>query len=83
MILITGGIFGLSLVNSIFVDAMVADNNDEIEKKTTTGALYSQMFVRHWDHWLDEEREKHLFRIPVAGGDVEALTYLLAVRTFF
>lgn len=32
-IVITGGIIGLSLVNSIFVDAMVSDNNDEIEKK--------------------------------------------------
>jgi voltage-gated sodium channel len=32
-ILLSGGIFGLSLVNSIFVDAMVADNNDELEKK--------------------------------------------------
>lgn len=31
-ILITGGIIGLSLVNSIFVDAMVSDNNDELEK---------------------------------------------------
>ncbi len=32
-VVITGGIFGLSLVNSIFVDAMVSDNNDELEKK--------------------------------------------------
>jgi len=32
-ILLTGGIFGLSLVNSIFVDAMVSDNNDGLEKK--------------------------------------------------
>jgi voltage-gated sodium channel len=32
-ILLTGGIFGLSLVNSIFVDAMVSDNNDELEEK--------------------------------------------------
>jgi len=32
-ILLTGGIFGLSLVNSIFVDAMVSDNNDELEVK--------------------------------------------------
>lgn len=32
-ILLTGGIFGLSLVNSIFVDAMVSDNNDELERK--------------------------------------------------
>jgi len=33
IILITGGILGLSLVNSIFVDSMVADNNDTIEHK--------------------------------------------------
>ena len=33
LILIGGGIFGLSIVNSIFVDAMVSDNNDELEKK--------------------------------------------------
>lgn len=32
-ILLTGGILGLSLVNSIFVDAMVSDNNDELEQK--------------------------------------------------
>lgn len=32
-VVLTGGIFGLSLVNSIFVDAMVSDNNDGIEKK--------------------------------------------------
>lgn len=33
IILITGGIFGLSLVNSIFVDAMLSDNTEDIEKK--------------------------------------------------
>ena len=33
VILLIGGIFGLSLVNSIFVDAMVSDNNDELEVK--------------------------------------------------
>ena len=32
-VVITGGIFGLSIVNSIFVDAMVSDNNDDLEKK--------------------------------------------------
>lgn len=30
-ILFVGGIFGLSLVNSIFVDAMISDNNNEME----------------------------------------------------
>ncbi len=32
-VVLTGGIFGLSLVNSIFVDSMVSDNNDDLEKK--------------------------------------------------
>lgn len=32
-VVVTGGIIGLSLVNSIFVDAMVSDNNDAIERK--------------------------------------------------
>jgi voltage-gated sodium channel len=32
-VVISGGIFGLSLVNSIFVDAMVSDNNDALETK--------------------------------------------------
>jgi len=32
-ILVTGGIFGLSLVNSIFVEAMLSDNTDDISNK--------------------------------------------------
>lgn len=32
-ILVFGGIIGLSIVNSIFVDAMVSDNNDELEEQ--------------------------------------------------
>lgn len=33
IVVLTGGIFGLSLVNSIFVDSMVSDNNDVLEAK--------------------------------------------------
>lgn len=33
LLLVLGGIIGVSLVNSIFVDAMVSDNNDELDKK--------------------------------------------------
>lgn len=35
-ILLAGGIIGLSLVNSIFVDAMTSDNNDKVEDQLTT-----------------------------------------------
>ena len=33
VLLVLGGIIGVSLVNSVFVDAMVSDNNDDLEKK--------------------------------------------------
>lgn len=33
ILVIIGGIIGISLVNSIFVDAMVSDNNDDIKEK--------------------------------------------------
>ena len=33
ILLFLGGIIGMSLVNSIFVDAMAADNNDEVLQK--------------------------------------------------
>lgn len=33
ILLFMGGIIGMSLVNSIFVDAMAADNNDEVLEK--------------------------------------------------
>lgn len=33
LLLIGGGIIGMSLINSIFVDAMAADNNDDVKEK--------------------------------------------------
>ena len=33
LLLMTGGVLGLSLVNSIFVDAMVMDNHESLERK--------------------------------------------------
>ena len=33
LLLILGGIIGMSFINSIFVDAMVSDNNDDVMKK--------------------------------------------------
>jgi voltage-gated sodium channel len=35
VLLLGGGILGLSLVNSIFVDAMVSDNTDDLEKEVS------------------------------------------------
>lgn len=35
LLLISGGIIGMSLINSIFVDAMVSDNNDDVKEQLT------------------------------------------------
>ena len=28
----------------------------------------------HFDHWIDESRQAHVFRIPATGGEIEAIT---------
>lgn len=33
LVVMTGGIFGFSIVNAIFVDEMIMDNNNELEEK--------------------------------------------------
>lgn len=35
LIVITGGVFGISIVNAIFVDEMISDNNNELEERIT------------------------------------------------
>lgn len=49
ILLFLGGIIGMSLVNSIFVDAMAADNNDEVLKKLSQleKKLDNMEFTKH------------------------------------
>jgi dipeptidyl aminopeptidase/acylaminoacyl peptidase len=41
---------------------------DEAAARPATGRTYDQLFIRHWDSWVDGRRS-HLFVLPVAGGD--------------
>jgi dipeptidyl aminopeptidase/acylaminoacyl peptidase len=50
-------------------EQMKADKDSKLSAK-----VWNEMPYAYWDRWLDEERQNHLFRIPVAGGEVEALT---------
>jgi dipeptidyl aminopeptidase/acylaminoacyl peptidase len=51
------------------------DEEIKAEKDSKLSAkVWNEMPYSFWDHWLDEERQNHLFRIPAAGGEVEALT---------
>jgi dipeptidyl aminopeptidase/acylaminoacyl peptidase len=46
-----------------------ADKDSKLSAK-----VWNAMPYAYWDHWLDEKRQNHLYRIPANGGDVEALT---------
>jgi dipeptidyl aminopeptidase/acylaminoacyl peptidase len=51
---------------------------DEDEKRKSSGRVYEQLFIRHWDSWKDGRRS-HLFALPIAGGDpVDLMKGMLA-----
>ncbi len=43
------------------------DRLDAREARGTSGVLYGELFVRHWDTWMDGRRS-HVFVMPTAGG---------------
>lgn len=56
-LLMIGGILGLSLVNSIFVDAMVADNNDDLERKVKNLTSQIESLESKIDRLLEERKD--------------------------
>jgi dipeptidyl aminopeptidase/acylaminoacyl peptidase len=50
-------------------EAIDAEKKSKVSAKVWTAMPYS-----YWDHWLDEARQHHLFRILATGGDVDSLT---------
>lgn len=51
LLLILGGIIGMSFINSVFVDAMVSDNNDEVKAKLDE-------IEKKLDQLLESEKEQ-------------------------
>ncbi len=50
---------------------------EEIDRQDAShisARIWNTLPYSHWDHWLDEERQSHLYRIPAGGGDVEPIT---------
>jgi dipeptidyl aminopeptidase/acylaminoacyl peptidase len=45
---------------------------DAKEKAKSSGTIYDQVFVRHWDSWADGTRN-HLFAYPLPGGPARDL----------
>lgn len=49
-------------------DPECSASRDKANKESpTTGIVYDQLFMRHWDHWLSEKRSR-LFALPLKGG---------------
>ncbi|MCC8088865.1 MAG: ion transporter [Rikenellaceae bacterium] len=65
VLLFAGGILGMSLINSIFVDAMISPNSDKLEAKIEILTEKLEILIRHvqcgsvaGDHIEDQEVEK-------------------------
>ncbi len=52
-----------------------ADKDSKLSAQQWNALPYS-----FFDHWLDEDREAHLFRISPKGGEVEAITQPLGMQ---
>ena len=46
---------------------------DEAAKNPVKARVFSRLFFRHWDEWVEDKRQ-HLFVIPAAGGEPKDVT---------
>ncbi|MEM6638711.1 MAG: S9 family peptidase [Pseudomonadota bacterium] len=69
---------------SVYLDcddlACTVDRNNAAKESKVSAKHYDQLFMRHWDHWLDDTRSQ-LFSIPldddgVAAGEPVRVTLL-------
>ncbi|NBB92073.1 MAG: prolyl oligopeptidase family serine peptidase [Gammaproteobacteria bacterium] len=52
----------------------MAEKLEEEKDSKVTAHQWNALPYSSWDHWLDEDRQNHVFRIPADGGDVEPVT---------
>jgi dipeptidyl aminopeptidase/acylaminoacyl peptidase len=47
-----------------------ACRNVPVAQKTGSGRVYDQLFVRHWDTWVEPGVRSRIFAFPIGGGRV-------------
>ena len=52
-----------------------ADKESKLSAKVWNAMPYS-----HWDSWVPEDKQNHLYRVRDTGGDVEALTLPIGIQ---
>jgi dipeptidyl aminopeptidase/acylaminoacyl peptidase len=46
---------------------------EEIEKNPVKAKVFTKLFFRHWDEWVEDKRQ-HLFVMPASGGEPKDVT---------
>jgi dipeptidyl aminopeptidase/acylaminoacyl peptidase len=47
---------------------------DEQKKSHVSAQQWNALPYSQWDHWIEEDRQAHLYRIPADGGKAESIT---------
>ncbi|NKF49187.1 S9 family peptidase [Shewanella sp. WXL01] len=81
---VPGGVKGLKWVGKhiYFISRVFPGKNWDEMAQQLKANKDNKVSARQWnalpysyfDHWIEEDREAHVFRIPALGGDVEAIT---------
>ncbi len=54
-------------------DALNKTHKEEIEKNPVKAKVFTKLFYRHWDSYVEDKRQ-HLFIAPIEGGEPKDLT---------
>ncbi|ABZ78037.1 peptidase S9 prolyl oligopeptidase active site domain protein [Shewanella halifaxensis HAW-EB4] len=81
---VPGGVYGMKWVGKhiYFISRIFPGKNwDEMttqlkaDKDNKVSAhQWNELPYSSFDHWIDEDRQAHVFRIPATGGEIEAIT---------
>ena len=54
-------------------DALNKKRKEEAEKNPVKARVFTKLFYRHWDEWVEDKRQ-HLFVMPAEGGEPKDIT---------